>query len=64
MRNSTRQLQERNIYISGDSIKTFRILGINISKTTKYNNSNVCVLLIYDDINIRYKFHNDTSNTS
>ena len=52
------------VYISGDSIKTFRTLGINISKTTKYNNSKCCVLLIYDFINIRYTFHNDTSNTS
>ena len=36
-----------NAYTSGDSIKTFRTLGINISKTTKYNNSKCCVLLIY-----------------
>ena len=52
------------VHISGDSIKTFRTLGINISKTTKYNNSKLCVLLIYDVINISYKFHNDISNTS
>ena len=41
-----------NIYISGDSIKMFRTLGINISNTTKYNNSKFCVLLIYDVVNI------------
>ena len=57
-------LNENELYISGDSIKTFRTLEINILKTNKYNNSNFWVLLIYYVVNIRYTFHNDTSNTS
>jgi hypothetical protein len=40
--------------ISGDSIKTFRTLKVNYSKTTEYNNPKICVLFICDLINIRY----------
>ena len=52
-----------DIYISGDSIKKFQALGVNISKTVRYKTIKCCICLEINAINRWYKFHNRTPNS-
>ena len=48
------------LHISGDSIKTFQTLGVNISKNVRYKTIKVCICL---EINAINRWDNRTPNS-